>query len=235
MNTRNYIDEEIEFKFCEDINLGIDKEFNETVKLKIDNEGNGETTFTIPTNSHWKGAHEKGKDGVPRYFYLKEVKKGIEFPRAYYVTNPNKTEEENKSSSKRVKALMLKVAKTLKEDTATEANSAAILGLELNLPIGNQTACESLIWGSAVSCDFRKKLIEICADLWGEEKKVFMANNLMAVFAWESGGTFKTNVPNMGNSGGTGLIQFMPKTAKSLLGKDIDIEYVKNYWGKEKT
>ncbi len=62
----------------------------------------------------------------------------------------------------------------------------------------------------------------------------------MAVFAWESGETFKTNAPNMGNSGGTGLIQFMPKTAASLLGygKDtskITIEYVENYWGQGKT
>ena len=46
-----------------------------------------------------------------------------------------------------------------------------------------------------------------------------MANNLMAVFAWESGGTFKADVPNRKNSGATGLIQFMPETAKELLKK----------------
>ena len=68
---------------------------------------------------------------MPRYFYLKEIKSGLEFPRAYYVANPNKTEEENKSNSKRVRALMLKVAKTLELDEATETNNAAILGEEL--------------------------------------------------------------------------------------------------------
>ena len=173
---------------------------------------------------------------MPRYFYLKEVKSGVEFPRAYYVANPNKTEEENKSNSKRVRALMLKVAKNLDLDPATEEkNNAAILGEELKLEQDNGETCDPLIWGKKFTCTEREKLLEICTELWGEDKKIKMANNLMAVFAWESGGTFKTNAPNMGNSGGTGLIQFMPKTAKSLLGKDITIEYVKDYWGKGNT
>ena len=94
--------------------------------------------------------------------------------------------------------------------------------------------CESLIWGNKVSCEFREKVIKIAINLWGEDKKIEMANNLMAVFAWESGGTFKSDAPNMGNSGGTGLIQFMPETAKGLLNKEITIETVKNYWGKGK-
>ncbi|SDI54359.1 hypothetical protein SAMN05421846_10984 [Chryseobacterium taeanense] len=73
-----------------------------------------------------------------------------------------------------------------------------------------------LVWGNKVSCEFRKKVVEICADLWGEENKIKMANNLMAVFRWESGGTFKSDAPNQANSGGTGLIEFMPSTAKSF-------------------
>ena len=101
----------------------------------------------------------------------------------------------------------------------------------------NKCICEQyrLIWGAHpnISCGFRKKVVEICADLWGEDNKIKMANNLMAVFKWESGGTFKPDAPNMANSGGTGLIQFMPDTAKSLLGKEITIETVKNYYGKK--
>ena len=95
--------------------------------------------------------------------------------------------------------------------------------------------CEQydLIWGNKVNCDFRKKVVEICKDLWGEENKIKMANNLMAVFRWESGGTFKPDAPNQANSGGTGLIQFMPSTAKGLLGRDVTIEMVKNYYGKK--
>ena len=101
-----------------------------------------------------------------------------------------------------------------------------------------QGGCEPLIWGNKVSCEFRYKVLNIAKNLWGEDKKIEMANNLMAVFAWESGGTFKPDAPNMANSGATGLIQFMPDTAASLLGKkksDLTIEKVTNYWGKGRT
>ncbi|WP_267403914.1 MULTISPECIES: N-acetylmuramoyl-L-alanine amidase [unclassified Chryseobacterium] len=89
-----------------------------------------------------------------------------------------------------------------------------------------------LIWGNKVSCGFRKRVVEICMDLW-PQNYLEMANNLMAVFRWESGGTFKSDAPNQANSGGTGLIQFMPSTASSLLGKEVTIEIVKNYYGKK--
>lgn len=89
-----------------------------------------------------------------------------------------------------------------------------------------------LIWGAKVSCEFRKKVVQICEELWPNDVGN-MANNLMAVFQWESGGTFKSGVPNQAGSGGTGLIQFMPDTAKSLLGKkEITIEYTSDFWGK---
>ncbi|MEM6738422.1 MAG: hypothetical protein AAF620_20385, partial [Bacteroidota bacterium] len=96
----------------------------------------------------------------------------------------------------------------------------------------------SLVWGKKVSEEFRRKVISLAKNLWGEDKKIEMANNLMAVFAWESGEKFKANAPNMANSGATGLIQFMPTTAAELLGKklsEITIENVSNYWGKGKT
>ncbi|NRS94159.1 N-acetylmuramoyl-L-alanine amidase, partial [Frigoriflavimonas asaccharolytica] len=90
----------------------------------------------------------------------------------------------------------------------------------------------NLIWGSKVSCDFRKKVVKISEELW-PDNYLKMANNLMAIFAWESGGTFKPDAPNQANSGGTGLIQFMPSTAKDLLGHEITMETVKNYYGKK--
>ena len=158
-----------------------------------------------------------------------------EFPRSFYVKNPNQTDEENKENSNRIIALMLKVSNQPTLNDRIETNSAVILGEELGNTTESANACESLIWGENFTCEERKKVMQIAAELWGEDKKIKMANNLMAVFAWESGGTFKTNAPNMGNSGGTGLIQFMPKTAKSLFGKDITIEYVKDYWGKGNT
>lgn len=242
VSTRNLIDEELEFEIWEDIKIDNhtnnysmydtwdDKNTKSKIEITIDNEGNGEATFTIP--SGWESDH-KDLPQQPRYFYLRY--KAEEFPRAYYIQNPNKTEEENKKNSNRIRALMLKVAKDDVRDGYEETNNAVILGEELKLEQNNGETCDPLIWGEKFTCEERKKLLEICTELWGEDKKIKMANNLMAVFAWESGGTFKTNAPNMGNSGGTGLIQFMPKTAKSLLGKDITIEYVKDYWDKDKT
>lgn len=117
-----------------------------------------------------------------------------------------------------------------------EGKSVTIVKEEAPIKI-EKCLCQQydLIWGGHpnVNCEFRKKVVEICRDLWGEKNKIKMANNLMAVFRWESGDTFKSDVPNQANSGGTGLIQFMPGTAKSLLGYDITIENVKNYFGQK--
>ncbi|MGQ7946608.1 hypothetical protein [Flavobacterium sp. WC2509] len=46
-----------------------------------------------------------------------------------------------------------------------------------------------LIWGNKVSCDFRKKVIEISKDLWPDKYKT-MANGLMAVMKVETSETF---------------------------------------------
>ena len=93
-----------------------------------------------------------------------------------------------------------------------------------------------LIWGAKVNCAFRKKVVEVAEFLWGSDKKIEMANNLMAIMAWESGETFKSGVPNQGGSGGTGLIQIMPDTAKDYVAKgfikSMTIEYTKDFWGK---
>ena len=87
-----------------------------------------------------------------------------------------------------------------------------------------------LIWGKNFNCDERLKVIEICQNLW-PNNYLKTANNLMAVFAWESGEKFETGAPNKKNSGGTGLIQIMPSTYKNLTGKEPIFETVYNYWG----
>ncbi|MEC3875464.1 hypothetical protein [Chryseobacterium salviniae] len=51
----------------------------------------------------------------------------------------------------------------------------------------------NLIWGNKVSCEFRKKVVEICAELWGEGNKIKMANGLMAVMKVETAGSFKAH------------------------------------------
>lgn len=102
---------------------------------------------------------------------------------------------------------------------------------EKNSPATNKVCeCEEfkLIWGKKVSCKFRKKVVAIAKDLWPDDYKN-MANNLMAVFAWETGGTFKTDIPNRKGSGATGLIQFLPERAQEYLGK-CTMEKVPNYF-----
>lgn len=69
---------------------------------------------------------------------------------------------------------------------------------------------KSLAWGAKVSPVFRDRVIWI-----GEDLK-FDPNNLMAAMAWETGEKFSSRVTNMAGSGATGLIQFMPSTARSL-------------------
>ncbi|NDV17742.1 hypothetical protein GO009_17130, partial [Muricauda sp. TY007] len=120
-------------------------------------EGNGEASFTVPCD--WENKHNKDKEGQPRHFYLKEKESGEEFPRAYYVKNPNKTDEENKKNSQRIGALMLKVAKSLERDKAQEKSSAVVLGEELPPP-----EKKTLKEGACPECgkkhvDLRKKLI----------------------------------------------------------------------------
>ncbi|MDN3692759.1 L,D-transpeptidase family protein [Chryseobacterium tructae] len=100
-----------------------------------------------------------------------------------------------------------------------------------------QEQYKDLIWGGKVSCEFRKKVVEICKDLWPKNYMV-MANNLMACMAWETGESFSPSAKNP-KSSATGLIQFMADTAKDLgtttnaLAKMTavkQLDYVKKYF-----
>jgi hypothetical protein len=70
-----------------------------------------------------------------------------------------------------------------------------------------------LAWGAKVSEEFRDRVLQICRDFkWSSEH----ASWLMACIAFETGSTFSASIRNAAGSGATGLIQFMPKTARSL-------------------
>lgn len=99
-----------------------------------------------------------------------------------------------------------------------------------------------LAWGRRVSAEFRRRVREIAADL------DFDPNHLMAVMAFETARTFRADVRNGAGSGATGLIQFMPATAKSMgttvealakMSPEQQLEYVRLYFkpyaGKLKT
>lgn len=67
-----------------------------------------------------------------------------------------------------------------------------------------------LIWGAKVSPVFRERVRWIATTLG------LPADDLMACMAWESGESFRANIRNGAGSGATGLIQFMPSTARNL-------------------
>lgn len=68
----------------------------------------------------------------------------------------------------------------------------------------------TLAWGRKVSAAFRQLLFTGCHNLGVDP------NLLMACIAWETGETFSPSKKNMAGSGATGLIQFMPSTARAL-------------------
>ncbi|MFD4120895.1 transglycosylase SLT domain-containing protein [Alcaligenes faecalis] len=73
-----------------------------------------------------------------------------------------------------------------------------------------------LAWGRKVSQAFRDRLFEICQILGVEP------DYLMACMAFESAETFSASIRNAAGSGATGLIQFMPATARGL-GTTTDV------------
>ena len=93
-----------------------------------------------------------------------------------------------------------------------------------------------LAWGKKVTPQFAAAVKRICDGFgWYTSQ----ANWLMACMAFESGETFDPAVKNMAGSGATGLIQFMPSTARGL-GTTTDalarmtpiaqLEYVRRYF-----
>ncbi len=91
----------------------------------------------------------------------------------------------------------------------------------------------NIIYGSKVSTEFAEKVIQVSSELG------INPNYLMAAMAFETGGSFDPAQKNFAGSGATGLIQFMPATARGLgtstaeLAKMTAIEqldYVKAYF-----
>lgn len=71
-------------------------------------------------------------------------------------------------------------------------------------------------WGSKVSSVFLDRVRWLVEDLQIGYNTGDGMSKLMACIAWETGRTFSPSVTNMAGSGATGLIQFMPSTARGL-------------------
>lgn len=92
---------------------------------------------------------------------------------------------------------------------------------------------EKIAWGAKVSPTFKAKVIQISDDLH------VPVDFLMACMAFETGETFSASIKNGAGSGATGLIQFMPNTAKQLgttveklqaMSEVDQLDYVKKYF-----
>ncbi len=68
----------------------------------------------------------------------------------------------------------------------------------------------AIAWGARVSTAFKHKAIEIARRLEMDQ------NHLMAIMAFETGRSFDPSQTNRAGSGATGLIQFMPATARDF-------------------
>lgn len=71
----------------------------------------------------------------------------------------------------------------------------------------------NMAWGKKVSETFKQRVAWIAKEL---RMPVDGADWLMSCMAFESAETFRSDVRNAAGSGATGLIQFMPATAKGL-------------------
>lgn len=100
-----------------------------------------------------------------------------------------------------IRELLLQLETQLENTECVVASEASEL---------RQSERSRIAWGARVSPVFRERII------WVADSLGCNPNHLMACMAWESGETFRANVKNAAGSGATGLIQFMPSTARAL-------------------
>lgn len=95
------------------------------------------------------------------------------------------------------------------------------------------SSARQIAWGKKVGLEFKRKVIEISGRLG------VSADYLMACMAFETGETFSPSIKNAAGSGATGLIQFMPSTARGLNTSTDDLskmtaveqlDYVERYF-----
>lgn len=82
--------------------------------------------------------------------------------------------------------------------------------IELSAIKNKSSRIETIAWGAKVSQTFRDRVV------WCADALNVPVDYLMAVMAFESAETFRADIKNFAGSGATGLIQFMPATARNL-------------------
>ena len=93
-----------------------------------------------------------------------------------------------------------------------------------------------ICYGAKLSDEFINAILDLCENLGWPTKH---CNYLIACMAFETGRTFAPDCKNLAGSGATGLIQFMPRTAKhlgttvaqlALMSKIEQLEYVEKHF-----
>ncbi|MDR2206775.1 MAG: hypothetical protein LBE36_11555, partial [Flavobacteriaceae bacterium] len=96
-------------------------------------------------------------------------------------------------------------------------------------------------WSNKLTCEQRKKVLQVCAELWGEKDKSQKASELMSIMHLETGGSFSPSADNQ--RGYIGLIQFSKAAAESVGTTQAKLremtfvqqmDYVKKYFEKSK-
>jgi uncharacterized protein (TIGR02594 family) len=131
----------------------------------------------------------------------------------------------------------------LTEEAIENCTVPVIVDLEMaEVHTNGVCACKenNFYWSSKITCEERKKVLEVCANIWGEENKIEKASMLMAVMHLETGKTFSPSQKGVSSAGAKyiGLVQFSATTAQSL-GTTYDalgemtfikqLEYVEKY------
>lgn len=81
-----------------------------------------------------------------------------------------------------------------------------------------------MIWGGKVSVEFRQKVVAICEQLWGEDKKYEMANALMIAMSVETGETFSSSMIRLTKQGYVGVSKEEHRNNPDLVkGKPIGL------------
>jgi len=132
--------------------------------------------------------------------------------------------------------------------------SPAVVQGEVNLEKEGSCICEEqhkdLVWGGKVSCEFRKKVVQVAKNLGLPQKNYGGANWLMTIMALESAysfspkcGTFGKNPDENSQYKYIGLIQFGKAAAEEIgttrtylmsLTAEKQLDYVEKYFNRKK-
>lgn len=113
-------------------------------------------------------------------------------------------------------------AKVFKSDPVEKTNKVLKVDDAKDVKKGAKGACackeNNFYWSNKLTCDERKKVLEVCANIWGEDKKKDKASELMAIMHLETINTFSPSKKGVSARGTkyVGLIQFSATTAQNI-------------------